>query len=193
MPSADTHDKTTDAELVKLALSAPDYFLLIMKRYEDKLRRYIMRISGLSLSDADDVLQETFIKVYYNLNDFDQHLKFASWIYRIAHNETISEMRRRQRIPLVLLDEEIWLNLAGNSDLFKETGSKLDKQMVQKLLSSLDEKYRSVLTLYYLEEKDYEEISDILRLSVNTVGTRLRRGKKIFKQEYEKLYGQQSC
>src|SRR5665648_188700 len=79
----------TDNELVKLSLDNPDHFFCLTKRYESKLLRYIMRISKFSHEDAEDVLQDVFIKTYYNLNEFDSELKFSSWIYRIAHNQTI--------------------------------------------------------------------------------------------------------
>lgn len=182
-------DSKTDAELAGLALAESDYFLFIMKRYEDKLSRYIIRISGLTSEDARDILQEVFIKIYYNLNDFDSKLKFSSWAYRIAHNETISELRRRNRVPVIFLDEEKWLTIAGDFNLLGVVNSSLNKEAVGKVLDKLDSKYRAVLALYYLEDKNYEEISDILCLPVNTVGTRINRAKKIFKKEYENSYG----
>ncbi|MBU4536457.1 sigma-70 family RNA polymerase sigma factor [Patescibacteria group bacterium] len=87
-------DKKTDGELVSLVLENSDYFLYLVRRYEQKLTRYIARISNLDKDDIEDVLQDIFIKVYKNLNGFDTSLKFSSWIYRITHNEVISNYRK---------------------------------------------------------------------------------------------------
>src|SRR3989339_1384271 len=89
----------TDEELVSLSLQNQDNYLFLIRRYQDKLLRYIQRISNVSLEDAEDILQEVFIKVYYKLNDFDPDLKFSSWIYRITHNQVISHYRKTQARP----------------------------------------------------------------------------------------------
>ena len=89
----------TDEELVKSALTQKDNYAYLMQRYEEKLRRYIIRLRGGREDDTDDILQEVFIKVYKNLNDFDPSLKFSSWIYRITHNETITFLRKINRRP----------------------------------------------------------------------------------------------
>jgi len=68
-----------DAELVALTLENQSYFIHIVNRYRAKLASYLRRISGLGPEDLEDVLQEVFIKIYLNLNDFDQDLKFSTW------------------------------------------------------------------------------------------------------------------
>ena len=93
------HTQYSDQELVVQALFDPEAFSQIIERYQDKLLRYIMRISNVSVQDAEDILQETFIKAYSNLNDYDHSLQFSSWIYRIAHNQTISSYRKRSVRP----------------------------------------------------------------------------------------------
>ena len=86
------HDKMpkTDQELVSDTLSDKHAFSAIVKKYEEPMRRYIKRLGCKDENEVDDVLQEIFIKVFINLNDYDPSLQFSSWIYRIAHNETIS-------------------------------------------------------------------------------------------------------
>ncbi|MCD4760742.1 hypothetical protein K8R42_02475, partial [bacterium] len=69
-------DKLSDTDLVKLVLKDQENFSYLIKRYQSKLLRYIRRISGLNIEDAEDVLQDVFIKVYQNLNSFDTSLKF---------------------------------------------------------------------------------------------------------------------
>ena len=91
----------TDVELVKLALVNQDIFLYLMERYEQKLLRYIQRFTGLSKECAEDALQESFIKIYQNLNSFDSSLNFSSWVYRITHNETVTYLRKNKKIKTV--------------------------------------------------------------------------------------------
>lgn len=184
--------ETSDSELVKMTLLDQDNFLYLVNRYEKKLLRFIQRISGLSLDDAQDLLQEVFIKVYQNLNDFDQSLKFSSWIYRIAHNQVISNYRKnksRPQLSLFDLDLESYENLVSDFDVNQSIDQKILRQKISKALEAIDLKYKEVLVLKYLEGRSYEEISDIIKKPVNTVGTLLRRAKKTLQKEFkEKTY-----
>jgi len=174
-----------DEELVPLILQNQDDFLYIVRRYEEKLSRYITRISGLPKEDVEDLLQDVFIKVYQNLNDFDTSLKFSSWIYRIAHNETISNYRKTKSRPQsVSYDDEPALanQLASKTDFIKEIEKEYDAKVIRQVLSKMDKKYREVLVLKFLEEKDYNEISDILQKPIGTVGAMINRGKAQFKK-----------
>ena len=178
----------TDEELVPLVLENPDDFLYIMNRYQAPLLRFIRRISGVSLADAEDALQEVYIKVYKNLNSFDTSLKFSSWIYRITRNHVISENRKKRNHQEFLLDEDD----AGENkfisriDLPKEIDNILDRQTITKVLASIDEKYREVLILRFLEEMDYQEMADVLKKPIGTVGTLINRAKKVFYEELKK-------
>jgi RNA polymerase sigma-70 factor, ECF subfamily len=180
-------DGKSDKELVRLTLENPDYFLCLMKNYEDKIIRYIRRISGVRHEDAEDVCQEVFIKVFKNLNAFDTDLKFSSWVYRIAHNHVISEFRKyKNRKEQIMSEEEDWQHFVSQIDVEKEVGSVVNKEIVNKVLAELDIKYREVLVLNFLEGYEYKEISDILKKPMGTVATLLNRAKKKFKQELDK-------
>lgn len=177
----------TDEELVGLSLGDSDWFLCLAKRYEKKLLNYIKRVSKFRQEDAEDVLQEVFIKTYYNLNEFNQDLKFSSWIYRIAHNETVSEIRKKVVRSSFPLQKEDVDKIQDAFDMTKALDGFFDRKKINEALYLLDEKYREVLVLRYLDDKDYQEISDILKKPVSTVGNLILRGKKLFKEEYEKL------
>ena len=176
----------SDTELVKLSLGDPEWFFCLSKRYEEKLLWYIMRISKMRREDAEDILQDVFIKTYYNLNEFDPELKFSSWIYRIAHNQTVSEIRKKSSRPSVFLEEEDMERFEYDVDLIDNLDNKINGQKINEVLEKLDQKYREVLVLRFLEEKDYVEIADILKKPVSTIGNLIARGKKLFKVEYEK-------
>ncbi len=179
----------TDEELVNLALADQDYFLYIIKRYKGKLYNYIRRITNLDTEDIEDILQEVFIKVYQNLNDFDLDLKFSSWIYRIAHNQTISHYRRAKARPqgnAVELDDKLIKSLASDFNIEKNIDINLLRKGIYKILDNLDKKYNEVLVLKFFEEKNYKEISDIIKKPVGTVASLLNRAKDEFRKELAK-------
>jgi RNA polymerase sigma-70 factor (ECF subfamily) len=172
----------SDQEIVRLTLKEPNQYGLLMERYEGKLRRYIARLGVRDSEDQLDVMQEIFIKAYRNLNSFDTSLSFSSWIYRIAHNEAISWYRKKNVRPeghLVAEGEEILSFLGstepGSEKLFDVSLNALE---VSKALSMIDEKYREPIILRFFEQKEYEEISDILQIPIGSVGTLIHRGKK---------------
>lgn len=173
----------TDEELVQLTLADQSIFLHIMKRYEQKLIRYIMRITNVPIEEAEDILQEVYIKVYRNLNGFDPKLKFSSWIYRITHNEVISHYRKRKARPQNVtwdVNENFLNNIASTFDMKKDVEMEFLRNNIFKVLDHMDEKYKQILILKFLEEKSYNEISDILKKPMGTVATLINRAKKQF-------------
>ncbi len=171
-------DKLTDEQLVEIIREQDkELYSEIIKRYQTKLSHYLRKFI-YSPDELEDVLQVVFIKAYKNLYNFNINKKFSSWIYRISHNEAINHLKKyaKDRIPLddieyKLIDEKI--NLDDDVDKI------LLKAKVEQLLATLKNKYRQPLILYFFEQKSYQEISDILKLPVNTVGTLISRGKKI--------------
>ncbi|MCA9362242.1 sigma-70 family RNA polymerase sigma factor, partial [Candidatus Kaiserbacteria bacterium] len=121
-------------------------------------------------------------KTYRNLNGFDASLQFSSWIYRIAHNEAISWYRKKNVRPeghLIADSEEMLSFLSSKEEGADVTFDKnVNAQRVNQALMEIDEKYREVIILRFFEHKEYEEISDILKIPVGSVGTLLHRGKK---------------
>lgn len=169
-----------DFELVELSLQNSDYFLCIVKKYEDPLMRYIRRITNINFEDAEDMLQEIFIKVYTNLNGFDSNLKFSSWIYRITHNEIISNFRKRKVRPEKIsseMNEDVLEKIKSDLNIEKNFDQNILKEKLNQIINQLDIKYREVIILKYLEDKTYEEISDIIKKPTNTVGTLINRAK----------------
>ena len=176
---------TTDQAVVAMALKDKSFFSEIVTRYEEKLSRYIERLGVRNAEDRQDVLQEIFIKVYRNLNGFDTSLKFSSWIYRIAHNEAISWFRKRNVRPeghLVAESEDMLYLIAAKEDgaevLFDK---RINAAVLNQALSAISAKYRDPLILRFFEHKEYEEISDILKIPIGSVGTLIHRGKQQLK------------
>lgn len=180
----------SDQEVVKQALADKQFFGEIVDRYEAKLARYIARLGVRNPDDQLDVLQEIFLKVYKNLNAFDTSLQFSSWIYRIAHNEAISWYRKKNVRPeghLIADSEELLGFLSGKDEAADVSFDKtINAEEVNAALLDIDEKYREVIVLRFFEHKEYEEISDILKIPIGSVGTLLHRGKKQLASELNK-------
>ncbi|HLN19181.1 MAG TPA: RNA polymerase sigma factor [Patescibacteria group bacterium] len=179
----------TDEQLVMQAKENKDCFIYLMERYETKIQRYVMKISGLPWELVQDLTQDIFVKVYTNLDRFDVDKKFSSWIYRIARNETINYWLYSQRRKT-----ENW-DVSGSSQSFISDGRNLENDIFQKInneelvktFKNLGEKYQEVIALNYLEGKSYQEIARELNKPVATIGTLLNRARKILKQELLKV------
>lgn len=181
--------RQSDQEIIKYARENKECYRLVMERYGDKLRRYVRRISGASAESVEDIVQDVFLKVYVNLNAYDAEKSFSSWIYRIAHNETINFWRKnkRKKEMVVSFDSESALgNLHDGRNLEEGIFGKLNGGRVLEALQEMDGKYRDVIALNQLEESSYREISEKLKIPIGTVGTLISRGKKILREHLER-------
>ena len=183
----------SDAQLVKLSLKDSDHFGQLVARYEKKLLRYVRRLSGLDTQSIEDILQEVFVKIYINLNDFDPTFEFSSWAYRITHNETINYLRRHKKMIIVPLETEdkeagnLIEVLKSEIDIAEDLNRQDSIGKIRVAISMLPEKHREILILRYIEDMDYKEISDILRIPMGTVAVNISRAKEKFKQIAEKM------
>ncbi|PIB23606.1 RNA polymerase subunit sigma-70 [Maribacter sp. 4U21] len=139
-------------------------FELLVNTHKERLYWHIRRIV-LNHDDADDVLQNTFIKVYRNINGFKGDSKLFSWMYRIATNESLSFLKHKSR-KLGLNDGAYQDRLVESlaADVYFE-GDAIQLQL-QKAIATLPEKQKLVFNMKYFEELKYEEISEILDTSV---------------------------
>lgn len=179
----------TDEELVALTLKDREMYACLIRRYEAPLMRYVRRISSYSDDDIADILQNAFINAYRNLNDFDPTLKFSSWLYRIVHNETVSQHRKRLVRPqTVSVDEgdDIFELLASEVDIVRDADRAMIMRRIRATIDAMDPKYRDVLVLKFLEDKDYREISDILQKPMGTIATLINRAKKQLRERIER-------
>jgi RNA polymerase sigma-70 factor (ECF subfamily) len=172
----------TDEEIVeKIRLNDRDLYAVIIDRYKNKLLRY----AGNLVHDEDKashIVQDSLVKAYINLNGFNTKYKFSSWIYRIVHNEAINIIKKHKK-EIPLLDD---FDFESEEDIAKDFDKKEMIIYLEKCLDSIPLMYSEPLTLYYLEEKSYEEISDILRIPTGTVATRINRAKKLMKKTCQK-------
>jgi len=153
----------------------------IIHRYQAKLLRYATYLTNDS-AQAADVVQDSFIKAYINLNGFNTKKKFSSWIYRIVHNQAINSFRQHPKHQDITdhLDIDSGTNIEDDYIL-----SEL-KAKAELCLSQMTLIYKEPLSLYFLEDKSYQEISDILHLPMGTVATRINRAKAIMQKLCQK-------
>ncbi len=174
--------EVTDEEIVRRTLLDKEAFALIIRRYEAKLTRYLERLGVGAREDREDILQNAFIKAYKNLNSFDPTLAFSSWMYRIAHNETMSFFRARHARPQVVLNEEnenLMMELKDDhADASLVAESRLSHVELTKAFAKLSSAHRDILTLRFFENRSYAEMSDILEMPMGTVSTLLSRAKR---------------
>jgi len=192
MTNIDNSSENSDEEIASRAAVERIYFAELVKRYQNKLHRYIRRISSVTEEDAEDMLQDIFIKMYTNINSYDPDLKFSTWAYRITHNHVISDFRKRkirpEKVSIEDYNHTIIETLASELNLEKEIDRKYLKEKTDIIFHGMDIKYREILILQYLEEQSYQEISDILKIPMGSVATRINRAKKHFKKLYENSY-----
>ncbi len=154
-------DKTGDVE----------FFEILMNRYKNNIHNFILRYIS-SREDSEDLTQEIFVKVFFKISSFDSSkASFKTWLFTIAKNSIYNKLKEKKMVRLTY-DVEDTNNVVGDNDDIVQTG-----------LNKLDKKYRLVLIMYYIEGFKYKEISEILKLPINTVKTRIKRGKLLLKNE----------
>jgi len=178
-----------DSELVARFIEGESFrFNELVQRYSPRLLNFIYRVIG-DRERAEDLVQETFIRVYRHIRRFDQKKKFSTWVYTIASNLAKNELRNRTRNPLVFFqnlvkeweDDRRPIEFADMSsrpdDLFRK---RYLREMVGKAVEQLPEHHRIVFVLRETEGKSYEEISEITKCTLGTVTSRLNRARNNF-------------
>ena len=171
---------------IKVQAGDKEAFGFLIERYEDKLKRYGRKFLNTK-EDIEDIVQEVFIKAYTHIQSYDSTQRFSPWVYRIAHNQFVNELRKKSRQPLGFFDPDTILPFVTASET---TDGPLEqeelKKMMEEFLDEVASKYREPLVLFFYEELSYQDISEVLHIPVTTVGVRIKRGKEKLKALYTK-------
>lgn len=172
----------TDEQLVfSVQKGNIEAFGFLVRRYEVRIKRYIKKmIQGLD--EHDDIAQNVFLKAFENIQKFNLKLKFSSWLYRIAHNETVNYLKKKKPLPLFDFDVFLPHYNIGKEDIENEAERKQLSQKIDNFLNELNLKHREVLLLYYFQELSYQEIAEALKIPISTVGVRIKRAKEAIKK-----------
>jgi RNA polymerase sigma-70 factor (ECF subfamily) len=181
-------ENKTDEEIAVMVQSGDlESFSFLVERYEKKLKRYAKKFLA-NPEDINDIAQEIFIKAYVNIKSFDAEKKFSPWIYRIAHNELINMLKKKEKSPLPFFDADtLFPHPVSREETDKKTREEETKRVLNKCLKEIHPKYREPLLLFYAESLSYNEIAEVMHVPVSTVGVRLKRGKKMLKSLCDKL------
>jgi len=176
-------EETDEAIAIRVQQGQQEAFGELIRRYSAKLSRYARKFL-FDTEDAQDVIQDVFIKAYENIQSFDASRRFSPWIYRIAHNEFVNALKKRQASRTVFaFDIDTLVPHLASTDTADSAALERDvRAAIENHLETIAPKYKEPLILYYLEDMDYKEISDILQIPVSTVGVRLARARRMLQE-----------
>lgn len=166
-----------------------DAFLYIVRRYERMVFTIVSKIVSRKV-EAEDITQEVFIKVFQSLDKFREESGFATWLYRIAYNTTISELRKRKHEFTAMDDRFANIQDEGLSDTADEISTEEKLQYLDQVLLRLPADDALMITMFYLNNHSIQDISDITGNSMSNVKVKLHRIRKFMNFEINKLIRQ---
>ena len=174
--------KPSDEDLIERFQKGDLYaFDLIVKRYKEQLLNFVYRFVG-NQEEAEDIVQETFLRVYRKRKAYKRIAKFSTWIYTIAGNLSRTELRRRKRRKLFSVtdmgyeDRDYEISDEGYNPE-NHTEGVIQEEIIHAEINNLSPKFREVIILRDVQELSYEEISKIIRVPIGTVKSRVNRGR----------------
>jgi len=179
-----------DAALVQLALLGDQRaFQSLVERHQERLFG-LVRHYARSAAEVEDVVQETFLKAFRRLDSFQHQASFATWIARIAVNTALDAAKRRARSPVHTVEEID--ESGGDERTVNAPDARLEREEVaritQEVLEQLPDIFRTVLVLREFEGMAYQDIADLLSISIGTVESRLFRARARFKERLIALH-----
>ncbi len=180
----------TDEELVGAVLAGRrECFTDLVERYQGRLVNYLYRLLR-NVDEAHELAQDVFLKVYQALDRYDPTYRFSTWIFRVAQNAAIDQIRRR-RLKLVPLvrpevgdgDSHEWELPGSERDAYGELRNSERGEAIQEAIDGLPWEYRELIVMRHYGELSYEEIARIKRMPLGTVKNKLFRGRQALKEK----------
>lgn len=188
--------RKTDEELIaEFQNGSLKAFELLVARFKDPLMNFIYRFLG-DYDECDDIVQETFIRVYRKKHSYRPQARFSTWIYTIASNLAKTRIRQRDRRGLLSLsrlwrrdDEESEAEIPDTRYAADQrVESSIKQERIQKALETIPARYREVVILRDIQELSYEEISEVSGLNIGTVKSRINRGRTMLRKLLRDIY-----
>jgi RNA polymerase sigma-70 factor (ECF subfamily) len=181
--------KKTDRDLIVLAIADDkDSFAVLVERYVNPIYKFSYRYVRNG-PDAEDVAQETFLRVWKNLEKFDQSKNFKTWLFAIAKNASLDLLKKKRALQFSSLgedDDAIDAVLAPYVTIAETANDAFDRDVLKKnfdaALARLPSRYREVMVLRYTDNLKFREIAERLREPIDTVKSRHRRGLALLRQ-----------
>jgi RNA polymerase sigma-70 factor (ECF subfamily) len=187
----------TDEDLI-LAFQNGDVsaFEEIVRRYRDPLFNFVVRLLGDAFF-SEDIVQETFLRVYRNRHRYHQVAKFSTWIYTIASNLAKTELRRRRVRNFFSIsskgeDEKDYDLVDTSSDIERDVDGAIKSEIILKEINALPFHFKEAVLLRDIQDLSYEEISQILNVPLGTVKSRVNRGRSRLQKRLKFLIREES-
>jgi len=167
----------------------------LVDRHKDRAMTLALRLTG-SREEAEELLQDAFLRAFKSLDQFRGDAKFATWFYRILYNLCLTKISRRKRKPeVVTMENDHRLdNLFVDEDeltIHQKLEQEEFQEMISREIDALPEKYKSAVVFFYVQEMSYEEICAVQSLPLGTVKTNLFRGRNLLRERViKKLKGE---
>ena len=170
-------------------------FDVIMRRYRSPITNYLFRFLN-DYEEAVDLAQETFVRVYFAIERYHTEYAFSTYVYRIATNLAISELRKRKRRRLVSLTGLFQYDTEDAQDFHPPDEKPLpdadlvdneQSRTIARAIGTLPEKYRAPIILRDVEGRSYEEVASILELGLGTTKSRISRARKLLREKLQKF------
>ena len=162
-------------------------FQLLVERYQDRMFGLVRHYTKRAV-EIEDIVQDTFLKAYSRLASFQQHSSFYTWLCRIAINTALDSLKRHGRNPVQAVEDPELVGIPDRSRHGKVSApdARLEQEEIeaitQEVLSELPEIFRTVLILREFEDMSYQEMADLLGISIGTVESRLFRARARFRE-----------
>jgi len=184
-----------DTSLVQETLEGNQLsFQLLVERYQERIFGLVRHYTTKTV-EVEDIVQDTFIKAFRKLSTFQYQSSFSTWLYRIAVNTSLDFLKRAGRNPVQAVEDPEILNPAyesGQAQVILPPDSRLEREEIARVtheaLEELPEIFRTVLVLREFEDLSYQEMADLLGISIGTVESRLFRARARFKDALVRLY-----
>lgn len=168
-------------------------YVEIVMRYKDRLVNFLYRFTG-NRETAEDISQETFLKLFKNKDKYSEIAKFSTWLYTIALNEARTNFRKEKKHAAVSINdfyEDSHNDYQIRSDDYNpedDANAETESFYIQKAINSLNEIHREIIVLRDIEELDYEEIAKTLDIPLGTVRSRINRARESLKVSLDSIY-----
>ena len=180
-----------DVDLVHLVRGGSQMaFQILVERYSERIFRLVSRFSR-RVEEVEDIVQDVFLKAFRKLDSFTFQASFYTWLYRIAINTATDAVNRSRRSPVhAVEDPQDWQDQGGEKHGSPDHGI-LEEELrmaARQVLACLPEKFRTILVLREYEDLSYDEIAQVLRISIGTVESRLFRARARFRDKMDKMF-----
>ena len=182
----------TDEQLIALFQKGDEKaYVELVNRYRDRLMNFVFQYLG-DMELAEDIVQDTMLKLYQKKHYYKQIAKFSTWIYTIAKNLAFTELRRKKIRKTTVLsqmtsDEKDYELPSGQPETGQEIQSEFALKLIQAAIQGLPDRFKTIIILRDIEELSYEEISSILDVPLGTVKSRINRARLQLQVELQDL------